>query len=226
MPGSEKDDADIRQAYADGRLSEKEIRLCAGRIISLINKLDKKTKSDIGKTRTGSLHDCLLLYSAHKVHLWKGAQTGGIMEIYSIKDEKFRRYGKVWSGFDCTRLIREMEHTPLPEDVIYVPSMEELEVLPEAGEFARRIYGGLPIQIGYCNGSNHRLNALEYHRNSEINIAVTNMVLLLGWLPDVTDAFTYDTSRVEAFFVPAGTVVEMYGTTLHYAPCNDGGGRI
>ena len=41
---SEKDDADIRQAYADGRLSEKEIRLCAGRIISLINKLDKKTK--------------------------------------------------------------------------------------------------------------------------------------------------------------------------------------
>lgn len=55
------------------------------------------------------------------------------MEIYSIKDEKFRRYGKVWSGFDCTRLIREMEHTPLPEDVIYVPSMEELEVLPEAG---------------------------------------------------------------------------------------------
>ena len=107
-------------------------------------------------------------------------------------------------------------------EVIYVPSMEELEVLPEAGEFARRIYGGLPIQIGYCNGSNHRLNALEYHRNSEINIAVTNMVLLLGWLPDVTDAFTYDTSRVEAFFVPAGTVVEMYGTTLHYAPCNDG----
>ena len=44
MPGSEKDDADIRQAYADGRLSEKKIRLCAGRIISLINKLDKKTK--------------------------------------------------------------------------------------------------------------------------------------------------------------------------------------
>lgn len=89
------------------------------------------------------------------------------MEIYSIKDEKFRRYGKVWSGFDCTRLIREMEHTPLPEDVIYVPSMEELEVLPEAGEFARRIYGGLPIQIGYCNGSNHRLNALEYHRTGD-----------------------------------------------------------
>lgn len=51
---------------------------------------------------------------------------------------------------------------------------------------------------------------------------MTNMVLLLGWLWDVEKDYTYDTSKVEAFFVPAGTVVEMYGTTLHYAPCNDG----
>ena len=51
------------------------------------------------------------------------------------------------------------------------------------------------------------------------------MILLLGWLPDVTDEFTYDTAKIEAFKVPAGTVVEMYETTLHYAPCNaaDGG---
>ena len=76
-----------------------------------------------------------------------------------------------------------------------------------------------------CNGNNHKLNAVEYHRNSEINIAVTDMILLLGWLPDVTDEFTYDTAKIEAFKVPAGTVVEMYETTLHYAPCNaaDGG---
>ena len=83
---------------------------------------------------TVSCYTLLIRYTYGKEH-----KQGGIMEIYSIRDEKFRRYGKVWSGFDCTRLIREMEHTPLPEDVIYVPSMEELEVLPEAGEFARRI---------------------------------------------------------------------------------------
>ena len=118
-----------------------------------------------------------------------------------------------------------MEHTPLPEDVIYVPSVEEMEVLPEAEEFQNRIFGGLPIQIGYCNGNNKKLNAVEYHRNSEINIAVTDLVLLLGWLPDVKEDHTYETDRIEAFFVPAGSVVEMYGTTLHYAPCNkeDGG---
>lgn len=144
------------------------------------------------------------------------------MEIFSVGDERFRKYGKVWDGFECSKILKEMEHTPLPDDVIYVPSVEEMEVLQEAVEFQNRVYGGLPIQIGYCNGNNHKLNALEYHRNSEINIAVTDMILLIGQLADVTPEHTYDTVKVEAFHVPAGTVVEMYETTLHYAPCNVG----
>lgn len=144
------------------------------------------------------------------------------MEIISVLDERFKKYGKVWEGFEITQILKEMEHTPLPQDVIYVPSVEEMELLPEAVQFKNSVYGGLPIQIGYCNGNNHQLNAVEFHRNSEINIAVTDMILLLGNLCDVEDDFTYDTSRVEAFFVPAKTVVEMYGTTLHYAPCNHG----
>ncbi len=146
------------------------------------------------------------------------------MEIFSVNDKKFRKYGKVWDGFECSRIIKEMEHTPLPSDVIYVPSVEEMEVLPEAKEFQNRVFGGLPIEIGYCNGNNNKLNAVEYHRNSEINIAVTDMILLLGWLPDVTEDYTYDTAKIEAFLVPAGTVVEMYSTTLHYAPCNEEAG--
>ncbi len=144
------------------------------------------------------------------------------MEIFSVGDERFRKYGKVWDGFECSKILKEMEHTPLPDDVIYVPSVEEMEVLQEAVEFQNRVYGGLPIQIGYCNGNNHKLNALEYHRNSEINIAVTDMILLIGQLADVTPEHTYDTAKVEAFHVPAGAVVEMYETTLHYAPCNVG----
>ena len=131
------------------------------------------------------------------------------MEIFSVNDEKFRKYGKVWNNIECTKLIKGMEHTPLPEDVIYVSSVEELEAVPEAlavkKDLENNCYGGMPIQIGYCNGNNHKLNAVEYHRNSEINIAVTDMILLLGWLPDVTDEFTYDTAKIEAFKVPAGT---------------------
>lgn len=142
------------------------------------------------------------------------------MEIRNVTDSSFRRYGKILKGYDCTRLVKEMEHTPLPEDVIYVPGAEELEVLPIAEEFRNRGYGGLPIQIGYCNGNNHALNALEYHRSSEINVAVTDLVLLLGRQQDIKADYTYDTALTEAFFLPAGTVVEVYATTLHYAPCN------
>lgn len=67
---------------------------------------------------------------------------------------------------------------PVPEDVIYVPSVDELEALDVAKELQNRAYGGLPIQIGYCNGHNKKLNAVEYHRNSEINVAATDLVLL------------------------------------------------
>ena len=69
-------------------------------------------------------------------------------------------------------ILAEMEHTPLTREVIYVPSVEEMEALPDAEEMKNRGFGGLPIQIGYCNGDNRKLNGLEYHRSSEINIAV------------------------------------------------------
>ena len=141
------------------------------------------------------------------------------MKIQKITDEAFKKYGKVLAQYDCAELIREMEHTPLPEDVIYVPSVEELEVLSVARDFQNSMYGGLPIQIGYCNGHNHTLNALEYHRDSEINIAVIDMVLLLAKEEEIEDDHTLDTSKVKAFFVPAGTMIEVYATTLHYAPC-------
>jgi hypothetical protein len=149
------------------------------------------------------------------------------MDIQKVTDASFGKYGKVLEGYDLSRLLKEMEHTPLPKDVIYVPSVEELEALPVAADFQRRAYGGLPIQIGYCNGDNHKLNALEYHRSSEINVAVTDMILLIGMQQDIEADYTYDTGRVEAFLVPAGTAIEVYATTLHYAPCTaaEGGFR-
>lgn len=144
------------------------------------------------------------------------------MKLKSVFDDEFCKYGKILPQYDTTELRKEMEHTPLPEDVIYVPSDERLESLLVAKKFQQYGYGGLPIQIGYCNGNNHKLNALEYHRNSEINVAVTDLVLLLGKQEDITKEWTYDTKKVEAFFVPAGTAIEVYATTLHYAPCNAG----
>ena len=147
------------------------------------------------------------------------------MRIQNVADDAFRRYGKVLEGYDFTELLKEMKHTPVPEDVTYVPSVEEMEALPVAKELQNKGYGGLPIEIGYCNGHNSKLNALEYHRSSEVNVAVTDIILLLGAEQDIEPDFTYDTSKVEAFLIPTGTGIEVYGTTLHYAPCGvDGNG--
>ena len=147
------------------------------------------------------------------------------MKIQKVTDPAFRKYGQVLEGYDFTGLIKEMKHTPVPEDVIYVPSVEELEALDIMKDLQNKGYGGLPIQIGYCNGHNKKLNAVEYHRNSEINVAVTDLVLLIGYQQDIEPDHTYDTSKIEAFLVPAGTGIEVYATTLHYAPChvNEGG---
>lgn len=142
------------------------------------------------------------------------------MKILKVTDEAFKKYGKVVDNIDFTDLVEALKNTPVPADVVYEPSVEALEALPVMEELSRIAYGEMPIQIGYCNGHNTKLNALEYHRDSEINVAAKDAVLMLGLVSDVEADHTYDTSRVEAFLVPAGTAVEIYATSLHYAPCH------
>lgn len=145
------------------------------------------------------------------------------MEIKKITDPAFRKYGRVVQGIDLNGLVEAIKkETPLPEGVAYEPSVPVLESTQTAKELQRKTYGELPIQVGYCNGHNYKLNAVEYHRNSEINVAATDAVLIVGMQQDVTDDFKYDTARMEAFLLPAGTAAELYATTLHYAPCSAG----
>lgn len=151
------------------------------------------------------------------------------MEIKKITDPAFRKYGRVVQGIDFSDLVEAIKkETPLPEGVAYEPSIEALEATEAAEELRKKTYGELPIEVGYCNGHNYKLNAVEYHRSSEINVAATDAVLIVGMQQDITDDFTYDTSLMEAFLVPEGTAVEIYATTLHYAPCsaNDGGFKV
>ena len=142
------------------------------------------------------------------------------MTVRKVTDPAFKAYGRVITGYDFSGLLKAMEQTPLPEDVIYIPSLPEMEALPAAKELENGIYGQMPIKIGCCNGHNKKLNAVEYHRDSEVDIAVDDLILILGKQQDIEEDHTYDTSRMEAFLVPAGTAVEVYATTLHYAPCH------
>jgi len=149
------------------------------------------------------------------------------MQIKSVSDPAFAQYGFIVEGYNWSELTDKLvEVSEKPRDsVIYVPGDETLEALPIAGEIQNRLFGGLPIQIGYCNGHNRRMGCLEYHRGSEICATADDIILLLAPLQKVKGN-KIDSSEVEAFLVPAGVAVLLYETTLHYAPCtgDDGDG--
>lgn len=141
------------------------------------------------------------------------------MKIYSVFDSEFLPYGKVLEGYDTKSLTDALESlTPLPDGVLYMPSVPELESLPAASQLGDNVYGGMPVQLGFCNGHNTKLNCLEYHRDSEINLGSRDFILLLAREDDIRDG-VLDTACVKAFLCPAGTMVEVYATSLHYAPC-------
>ena len=143
------------------------------------------------------------------------------MKIKSVFSKSFAKYGKVLTGYDVTDLLKKLEATPCPKDAtVYEPGDSSLESLPILKEFTDGAYGGMPIQIGYCNGYNTKLNCLEYHRGSELNIPDRDAILLLATVSDIENG-KLSTRKVQAFRVPKGTIVQVYETTLHYAPCCD-----
>ena len=142
------------------------------------------------------------------------------MEILSVYDSAFKPYGRVVEGYPTERLVKALATTPCTDGVVNLPRVEVLHSAPNAAKIGVGLDGGMPYELGYCNGHNHLLNAVEYHRDSEINIAVTDLILILGKEQDITEDHTYDSSKMEAFLIPAGTTIEVYATTLHYAPCN------
>ncbi|MDR2510436.1 MAG: DUF4867 family protein [Spirochaetaceae bacterium] len=145
------------------------------------------------------------------------------MIIQNVYGTRFREYGAIIEGYDFTGLLDVLEQTDRPDnEVVYAASCERLEAAPVFMDMRQRLFGGLPVQAGYCNGRNTRLNCLEYHRGSEALIAGRDLVLLLAKKQDIDD-FKIDTSKVEAFFVPRGAGVLCYETTLHYAPAKADG---
>jgi hypothetical protein len=142
------------------------------------------------------------------------------MKIYSVSDPLFKEYGQVVTGLNSAELLKELKKTPLPMDkTIYVPSDPKLEALAVFKDLRDVVFGGMPIQVGYCNGHNSKLNCLEYHRSSEINLGTKDFILLLGKRSEI-EAGKFDTKKTRAFYVPAGTAVEVFATSLHYAPCD------
>lgn len=143
------------------------------------------------------------------------------MKIYSVYDPEFKPYGQIVEGLENTiqEILPVLQAAPQGAGVEYVPEYEPLQELPAMVEISEHCYGGMPVELGWCNGHNTTLNCLEYHRDSEFNLGTEDFVLLLARQEEIEDG-VLDTAKVKAFRVPAGVLVEVYATTLHYAPCH------
>ena len=140
------------------------------------------------------------------------------MEFYEVCDKEFCQFGRVLD-LDVTEIIAAAEKFEMPaEGSIYKASCEEFERLDIMKTIQNECFGELPTQLGYCQGHSNMLGALEWHKCSEVNIAVTDLILLLGDVRDIEEGNKYNSAKVKAFRVKKGQSIEVYATTLHFCP--------
>ena len=141
------------------------------------------------------------------------------IDFYNVNDKEFSSFGRVVKDLDVSEITETAKKIQLPESgSSYTASLPEFETLNIAKQIEKEYFGTLQSQLGYCFGHSNFLNATEWHSCSEINIAITPLVLILGHVWDIKDG-KIDSSKFKAFYLPEGTAVEVYATTLHFCPC-------
>ena len=139
--------------------------------------------------------------------------------IESVFSPSFTNYGKILE-LNCSKdLISKLEKdTSIPDKGnVYIPYIREWEDSKIFNEISPHF--NEDIEIGYCNGQNTELNALEWHSCNEINIYSTPVVLFLAKLKNLDNNFKLDSKKVKTFYVPKNTAILLYNSTLHFAPC-------
>ena len=144
------------------------------------------------------------------------------VKVLPVEDPSFCHFGRLHSGVSLDLVSAYAhEHATPGDGVVYEASVEGLEAdVALMGWLTWHVYGGMPVQLGWCYGRNQNLDGLEYHKGSEVLLAVTDMIVLLGHYDDIQwqPRPSYDSARIKAFYVPKGAVVELYPWCLHYAP--------
>lgn len=139
--------------------------------------------------------------------------------IHPISDPAFGKYCRVLEGLEWKEALSLLSAiSPLPEGSVYLASSPELEALPIKTALSESVFGGMDIQIGYCNGTTSGMDALEYHKGAEVNIADSDVLLFLARIEDI-EGLKLPVSKAKAFLLPAGTAIELLPGTLHFAPC-------
>lgn len=145
-----------------------------------------------------------------------------MLQFYSVNHPKFMQFGRVLSIPFSEKLDELVRELPVPEEgssyQANIQAMEEDSIL----QYFSLQFGCMEVQVGCCWGRNDRLDALEWHKSSEINYAASDMILLLGDIRQIKNGF-FDTEEIAAFYLRRGEAVELYQTTLHFCPIGPDG---
>lgn len=140
--------------------------------------------------------------------------------LHDIHSDPFKKYGTIIHDFDFSSIESYIhKNYKIADDhVDYIANLEYFQNSSIKSTIENDYFGGMEVEIGWCSGQNDKMGGLEYHIGNEMTIALTNLLIILGDLRDV-EKYKYDSRNTEIFFVPKGTVYNLYATTLHYAPC-------
>lgn len=137
------------------------------------------------------------------------------MLIKTMKDNIFKEYAKV-INIDVEDLLEAMKNDDIESNYTnYIPSDTTLENHQKVQEISKIVYSEEEFIAGKCFGRSHDILGLEYHNSSEVLLALTDFIYVVGHRWDMEGNY-YDSKNLEAFLIPKGTVIEVYSTTLHY----------
>ena len=143
------------------------------------------------------------------------------LKLFSVLDKEFEElgYGHVLSLGDTAQLAKAVAATEIPESGnVYVRSDSALESVDIMDAIKTAAFGLMPIEAGVCNGHGFTLNALEYHRCSEVNFTTTGLVLLLA-LPSQIHDGRLNSADICGFYLPPEVLIEVSPLVMHFAPC-------
>lgn len=145
-----------------------------------------------------------------------------MLKINDLSSPNFKKYGYKLDGDFSDIVSYLIASTPMPEkDTLYIRDDEKMHNLDSFGPIKEFVYGMGEIEIGCCNGYNTHLNCLEYHTCPEVDVAASDLCLLLATQDDVKDG-KINSCDVEAFLVKKGECVVLNPYVFHFAPCEMG----
>lgn len=141
------------------------------------------------------------------------------IKIMLITDSKFLEYGSIIEDIDFSAVEKFMANsTIIPTngnvyvaDIVLLHSMEIHNIL------SSKYFNNNDIQIGYCNGRNTRLNALEYHGCKEVIYSLEDIALILG-KQNIIKEDGINTSDLDIFYLPKKTPIALNEKVLHFSP--------